>query len=70
MNMDDLLFTEVIIVCELKWRYRDVDEARFMQIVGSSDVTTFAILIRRVDPLVELDPLRSYDSERSICIVS
>ncbi len=32
--MDDLTLTEVIIACELKWRYKDVDEARFMQIFG------------------------------------
>ncbi len=33
-NMDNLTLTEVIIVYELKWRYRDVDEARFMQILA------------------------------------
>ena len=32
--MDDLTFTEVIIARELKWRYRDVDEAQFMQFFG------------------------------------
>ncbi len=32
--MDDLTLTEVIIACELKWRYKDVGEARFMQIFG------------------------------------
>ncbi len=32
--MADLTLTEVIIACELKWRYRDVDEARIMQIFG------------------------------------
>ncbi len=32
--MDDLTLTEVIIACELKWRYRNVDEGRFMQIFG------------------------------------
>ncbi len=47
--MDDLTLTEVIIhviACELKWRYRNVhvDEARFMQFLVTSDVTTFVIL--------------------------
>ena len=44
--MDDLTLTDVIIACdsELKWRYRDVDEARFIHFLVSSDVTTFAIL--------------------------
>ncbi len=28
---DRVTLTEVIIACELKWRYRDVDEVRFMQ---------------------------------------
>ncbi len=32
LEHDDLTLTEVIIACELKWRYRDVDEARFIQI--------------------------------------
>ncbi len=32
---DDLTLTKVITACELKWRYRDVDEYRFMQILGS-----------------------------------
>ncbi len=33
-HLDDLNLTEVIIACELKWRYRNVDEARFMQFFG------------------------------------
>ena len=32
--MNDLTLTEVITACELKWRYSDVDEARFMQNFG------------------------------------
>ncbi len=43
--MNDLTLTEVIIACELKWRYRNVDEAQLMQILVISDVTTFAILM-------------------------
>ncbi len=33
-NMDEFTLTEVIKACELKWRYRKVDEGRFMQIFG------------------------------------
>ena len=43
-NMDDLTLTEVIIACELKWRYRDVVESRFMQIFGSYVVTLLVSL--------------------------
>ena len=32
-HMDDLTLIEAIIACELKWRCRDVDEVRFMQIL-------------------------------------
>ena len=42
--MDDLTLTEAIIAYELKWRYRDVDEADLCKCLVSSDVTTFAIL--------------------------
>ena len=33
--MDDLTLTEVIVACELKWGYKNVDEAQFMHVFGS-----------------------------------
>ncbi len=49
--MDDLTLTEVIAACELKWRYNDVDEARFMTILvslrhpGYTGVITLSVLL-------------------------
>ncbi len=47
--MDDLTLTEVIIACELKWRYRDVDEARLCKFLVRSDITSFANLPERTN---------------------